>query len=124
MTTGEDQPAPGGLPNYGSVPPPPPGIPSAADAAFRQNKKASWSLVLGIAGLLGLCCTIGGFLGVPAVILGIIGRTEIEASNRAQTGAGMAIAGIVTGAIAALAAIAILIVFAIDGSISGDITVG
>lgn len=124
MTTSDDQPTPGELPDYGSVPPPPPGTPSASDAALQQNKKASRSLVLGIVGLLGLCCTVGGFLGIPAVVLGIIGRSEIEASNGNQTGSGMAIAGIVTGAIAALAAIAVLIVFAVDGSISGNFTVG
>ncbi len=71
-----------------------------------------------------MCCTIGGFLGIPAIVLGIIGRTEIESSNGTQTGSGMATAGIVTGAIAALASIAVLIVFAVDGSISGNITVG
>ena len=124
MTTSDDQPTPGELPDYGSVPSPPPGTPSASDAALQQNKKASWSLVLGIVGLLGLCCTIGGFLGIPAIVLGIIGRSEIEASNGTQTGSGMATAGIVTGAIAALAAIAMTIVFAMDGSISGNITVG
>lgn len=124
MTTSDDQPTPGELPDYGSVPPPPPGSPSASVTASQQNKKASWSLVLGILGLLGLCCTIGGFLGIPAIVLGIIGRSEIESSNGTQTGSGMATAGIVTGAIAALAAIAVLIVFAVDGSISGNITVG
>ncbi|WP_332641882.1 DUF4190 domain-containing protein [Aeromicrobium sp.] len=124
MTTSDDQPTPGELPDYGSVPPPSPGTPSASEAVLQQNKKASWSLVLGIIGLLGLCCTIGGFLGIPAVVLGILGRSEIEASNGTQTGSGMAIAGIVTGAIAALAAIDVLIVFAVDGSISGNLTVG
>lgn len=124
MTTSDDQPTPGELPDYGSVPPRQPGTPSASDAVFHQNTRASWSLVLGILGLLGLCCTIGGFLGIPAIVFGIIGRSQIEASNGTQTGSGMAIAGIVTGAIAALAAVAMTIVYAIDGSITGNITVG
>lgn len=122
--TSADQPPSGELPDYGSVPPPPPGSPAASNPGANQNPKASWSLVLGILGLLGLCCTIGGFLGIPAVVLGIIGRSEIEASNGKQTGSGMAIAGITMGALSVLVAIAMIIVFAIDGSITGNITVG
>ena len=124
MTTSDDQPTPGELPDYGSVPPPPPGSPGASGAAPQQNKRAVWSMILGIVGLVGLCCTIGGFLGVPAIILGVAARNEVARSNGAQTGSGMAIAGIVTGAIAALGAIAMIVVFAFDGTISGNINVG
>ena len=55
------------------------------------NKKAIWSLVLGIVGLV--CC---GFLaGIPAIILGNMAKKEIATSG--EGGGGMATAGLVLG---------------------------
>ncbi|HET6627658.1 MAG TPA: DUF4190 domain-containing protein [Nocardioidaceae bacterium] len=62
----------------------------------QTNKKAMWSMILGIVGLL--CC--GLFAGIPAVILANMGKKEIGASGGAQTGAGMATAGLILGIIA------------------------
>lgn len=115
------------LPSYGSVPPQPPGppgAPEASDTAPEQNKKALWSMILGIMAMVGLCCTIGGALGIPAVILGVIGRSEVAASEGRQAGTGHANAGIVTGAVAAFVAIVMIIVYANNGAISGNITIG
>ena len=71
----------GGPPQYGYGP----GGPQPT------NKKATWSLVLGIVGIV--CC--GFFAGIPALILGSSAKKEIAAGN--GSGAGMATAGIVLG---------------------------
>ncbi|WP_019146428.1 DUF4190 domain-containing protein [Aeromicrobium massiliense] len=94
------------LPPYGWVPPdeppsvPPPGGPGWPPPAWgppppEQNKKALWSMILGILGLV-CCCFL---LGVPAIVLGILARQEIDASGGRQDGGGMALAGLVLGAV-------------------------
>lgn len=95
---GYGAPPPGGYGGYGA-PPPPPGAPGGyggyGAAPQGSNKKAVWSLVLGIIGIL--CC---GFLtGIPAVILGKMAQKEIDATGGGQ-GRGMATAGFVLGIIA------------------------
>ncbi len=88
------------LPSYGSVTPPPGDYPPAAPGGYdlppQNNGKATAALVLGLVGLL--CC--GLFAGIPALILGLSAKKEIEASGGRQSGGGMATAGIVLGAIA------------------------
>lgn len=112
MTTNDgDQPISGDLPSYGSVPPPPqpppgsyppppPGgygapAPGGYGGVPQQNKKALWSMILGILGLL--CC---GLAGIPALILGNQAKQEIASSGGTQTGDGMAKAGVILGIIA------------------------
>lgn len=102
MTTNEPHPPTGdsGPPNYGSTPPPsggyPPQAPGGYSGAPQNNTKATISLILGIVGLL--CC--GLFAGIPALILGLIAKKEIEQSNGMQTGGGLALTGIILGSIA------------------------
>jgi hypothetical protein len=81
-------------------PPPGPGF-----AQPTNNGLAIASLVTGILGVI--CC--GYFTGIPALILGIIARNQIRASGGAQKGDGMALAGIILGAVG--------IVFGILGTI-------
>ena len=114
MTTNDgDQPISGDLPSYGSAPPPPPGsypppsgsypppppggapAPGGYGGMPQQNKKALWSMILGILGLL--CC---GLAGIPALILGNQAKQEIASSGGTQTGDGMAKAGVILGIIA------------------------
>ena len=73
----------------------------------------SWSLVLGILGLV--CC--GFIAGIPALILGNSAKKEIAASGGAETGMGMAQAGFVLGIIAIALGVLGLILFAV-GAIS------
>ena len=84
--------------SYDNPPPPPPpqyGAPTpGGPMPTGTNKKAIWSLVLGILGLV--CCGI--FTGIPAIILGNMAKKEISASG--QQGSGMATAGLVLGIIA------------------------
>lgn len=109
--------------SYGTPPPPPPPEygqqPGYAAAPQGTNKKAIWSLVLGILGLL--CC--GFFTGIPAIILGRSAKSEIAQSG--QSGGGMAIAGMVLGIIAVVFGIIVLIL-ALTGSIdfSGNVSTG
>lgn len=94
-------------------PPPPPGYGTPAYGGYgaqptRTNPKAIWSLVTGILGLV--CC--GFFTGIPAIILGRMGQSEIDTAGGAQTGRGMATAGFVLGIIASLwGVISIVLVF-------------
>jgi putative exporter of polyketide antibiotics len=97
--------------SYDNPPPPPPpqyGAP-APGAVPATNKKAIWSLVLGIVGLI--CC---GFLaGIPAIILGNSAKKEIAASG--QSGSGMATAGLVLGIIAVVWSV-INVILALSGN--------
>jgi len=109
MTT--QQPPPGGqqnpdestssdLPSYGDAqenppaggyppppPPPGPGAPGGYGMPQENNKKALWSMILGIVSLL--CC--GLVTGVIAIVLAQLARTEIKQTG--QGGGGMATAG-------------------------------
>jgi hypothetical protein len=80
-------------------------------AAGGTNKKAIWSLVLGIVGLV--CC--GFIAGIPAVILGNIAKKEIATSG--EGGRGMATAGLVLGIIACVWGV-IYLILAATGSIN------
>jgi hypothetical protein len=77
--------------SYTPPPPPPPG--AGGYAAPQTNQKALWSMILGILGIV--CCGI--FAGIPALILGNSAKKEIASSGGAQTGDGMAKAGVILG---------------------------
>jgi putative exporter of polyketide antibiotics len=97
-------------------PPPPPGVEPGYGygyAAPRTNTKATWALVLGILSLV--CC--GLFAGIPAIILGNMAKSEIDASGGSQTGRGMAQAGLVLGIIG-LALSVVGIVLTVVGSLT------
>jgi prepilin-type processing-associated H-X9-DG protein len=64
-----------------------------------QSTKAIMSMVLGIMSIGCLCMF---FSGVPAVILGILGLSEIEESKGHKSGKALAITGIITGSIGSL----------------------
>ncbi len=92
-------------------PPPPPGAGMGGPGGYAQpqtNQKAMWSMILGI--LSPFCC--GLFTGIPALILGNMAKKEIQSSGGAQTGAGMATAGIVLGIIAIALSILYIILYA------------
>ncbi|HEX6249548.1 MAG TPA: DUF4190 domain-containing protein [Nocardioidaceae bacterium] len=76
-------------------PPPPPGEGGYGYAAGppQQNSKALWSMILGIVSIV-VC---GILAGIPAIILGGSAKKEIAAAGGAQTGTGMAQAGVILG---------------------------
>ncbi|WP_181410912.1 DUF4190 domain-containing protein [Nocardioides humi] len=54
----------------------------------------------GILGIVGVCCCgLLGLVGLAGVICGALARKEIQQSNGAKTGEGLALAGIITGSI-------------------------
>ena len=93
--------------SYTPPPPPPPGPGGYGYAPQQTNQKALWSLILGILGLV-FC---GLLAGIPALILGSSARKEIAASGGAQSGDGMARAGVILGWIAvALSVLGIVLI--------------
>jgi prepilin-type processing-associated H-X9-DG protein len=62
---------------------------------IQTSGKAMASLILGLCSFV-LCC----LTGVPAIVLGIIGLTEINNPKKRLTGSGMATTGIVLGCVA------------------------
>jgi hypothetical protein len=101
-----------------SYPPPPPPPPGAGGYGYVQqqtSKKAIWALVLGI--LSRVCC--GLFAGIPAIILGNMARSEIDASGGLQSGRGMAVAGFVLGIIGVVWTIVALILEISTGAFTG-----
>ena len=99
---GHAGPPPGVYP--GGYPPPPvpygdyyPGAP----AATPRNGLGVTSLVLAIIALVGSCSVIGGLvLGIAAVVLGVLGRGRVQRGE--ATNGGVALTGIILGALAVL----------------------
>lgn len=98
--------------SYTPPPPPPPG--AGGYATPQTNKKALWSMILGILALV-LC---GLVAGIPALILGNGAKKEIAMSGGAQTGAGMAQAGVVLGWISIVFSALVLVYALTTGSLS------
>ena len=76
-------PQPGGY-GYGQAP------------VQRTNGMAIASL---ITACLGFICLLGVILSITGIVLGIMARRNIEASNGAEKGSGLALAGIIVGAV-------------------------
>jgi hypothetical protein len=101
---------------YGSphiYPAPPAGVAST-------ESSATASLVLGIASLT----CFGIFAGIPAIIFGVIARKRIADSNGALRGEGVAVGGIVTGALGSVLSVVTLVLFMLGvlGGIYGAMT--
>ena len=65
----------------------------------QNDSMAITSMVLGIVGVPLMCCYIGWAAGIAAIVVGILSRNKIKASNGALTGDGMALAGIICGGV-------------------------
>jgi len=84
------------------------------------NGRAQASMWVGIGSvLLAFCCGLGGISGIVAIVLGVKARSEIRLRNGEQGGDGMALTGIITGSVAIVVGLAILVLivvaFASDG---------
>jgi hypothetical protein len=79
-------------------------------AVTKTNGYAIASLVLGI---LGLCCCVLGLIGL---IFGYIGKGQIERSGGAETGSGLAVAGIVLGWISVAGVIVWILILITTGN--------
>lgn len=107
------QPAGGPPPGYGPPGGPtggpeqggPPGYPGPRPT----NSKATAALITGISTLVLSWCCGAGVLGAIAIVLGVKARSEIRDSQGTQEGDGIALAGIITGAVAVLVGVLVLI---------------
>ena len=90
-------------PSYGPYPPYGQGAYWGAPYDPRRheaNALGGWALGLGIASIVANCFYFGLILGVPAIVVGVLGvgaANEGRASNK-----GLSIAGVATGAIGAM----------------------
>lgn len=73
------------------------------------NKKALWSMILGILSLVCCVASFGFIPGIPAIILSRMGGKEIAASGGTQTGSGMATAGLILGVLGTVVSILFLV---------------
>jgi hypothetical protein len=89
--------------------------PESREAAPRHgDSRAVLALVLG---LLSMSC-MGLFAGIPAIVLGAMSRKEIDRSQGALTGGGMAAGGIVTGLFGTGLSLVVLVAL-LGGAIEG-----
>lgn len=122
---GYPPPTSGGYPPAGGYPPPGsyPPAPGGYGGAPQGNKKALWSMIVGIASLvLGLFCGLLIVGSIVAIVLGFIARGEIKRSQGAQTGAGQALTGIITGFVLIALFVLVVILYA-TGAIDYDFNV-
>lgn len=112
----------------GGYPPPPqgpyPGYPAGpypyVPPPGPRNGLGLTALILGIAGLLAFWSVAGGvLLGVAAVVLGLIGRGRARRGE--ATNGGVAVAGVVLGALAVVLSLAFIAVWAgVFDAVGGD----
>ena len=99
-------------PSYGPYPPYGQGVYWGAPYDPRRheaNALGGWALGLGIASIVANCLSFGLILGIPAIVVGVLGMraaNEGRASNK-----GLSIAGVVTGAIGAVIGACYLMLF-------------
>ena len=93
----------------GWMPPPPPAYP-----AKPQQTLALASMVLGIVSItIGWCCSFGILTSPIALVLGIVSLVQIKNDPAKNGGKGMAISGIIMGALYILIFIAIILLYGI-----------
>jgi uncharacterized protein DUF4190 len=80
-----------------------------AAGAVVQRKKSGKAIASLVLGLLSLFAPLGIVLGIIAVVLGILARKEIRASTGLD-GDGMALAGIITGAVGSVLFVVLVII--------------
>jgi hypothetical protein len=97
------------------TPPPPPPEPGGYGYTPPQtNQKALWSMILGILSIV----ACGLLAGIPALILGSSAKKEIAAAGGAQTGEGMATAGVVLGWISVAISVVVLMFVVLAGGLT------
>ena len=93
----------------GWTPPPPPAYP-----AQPQQTLAVTSMVLGIVSItVGWCCSFGILTSPIALVLGIVSLVQIKNDPVKNGGKGMAISGVIMGALYILIFIAIILLYGI-----------
>lgn len=86
--------------SYNQPPPPPPGGYGEPAPGYGQPQTNSVMAIISlVTGILGICCAGWFILSIAAVVLGYLGRKEIRESGGTKKGDGMALAGLILGAI-------------------------
>lgn len=84
----------------------------AGAAPAKTNGLAIAALVIAILSFFGAFLAIGALGGILAVVLGIIGLRQVNASGGTQTGRGIAIGGIAVGGVSILVGVVVFAFFA------------
>lgn len=104
-----DQPP--GQPPYGGTPPPggqPPGGQPYGAGGYgggQEQKTSVLAIISLVTGILGIPCCGCFIFSLAALILGYLGRKEINESGGLKKGGGMAMAGLILGAVGIVFAI-------------------
>ena len=103
-----EQPPPPEMP-----PPPPPYGPPPSEPPAKRSTLALVSLICGVVGMIATClCGLGVAVGIAGIVTGFLARREIARSDGRVSGAGLALGGIITGALSVLILLAALLLFA------------
>ena len=108
-------------PNYGTPPPPPPGgggygAPPPGYGGAQPQSNSVMAIISLVTGILGVLCCGSFVFSIAALILGFLGRKEINESGGMKKGAGMATAGIVLGGIGLVISLAWTVLWITTGS--------
>jgi hypothetical protein len=82
------------------------------------NGLAVASLILGIAGFVGLC----GIGSIAALVTGYIARNNIDRSGGREGGRGLAVAGIILGWVGTVLLVGLIILFVVAAAVSDHTT--
>jgi hypothetical protein len=88
-------------------PPPPAGYPAGPGAEKPQNIFGILALVLGIVAVVLSCLYAGFWAGIPAIVLGVLGLNRAKQGR--ATNRGLALTGIILGAIGVVISIGVLV---------------
>jgi uncharacterized protein DUF4190 len=83
----------------------------SAGGAIVERKRSGKAIAALVLGILSLIAPLGIVLGIIAIVLGVLARKEIQGSASLD-GDGMALAGIITGALGSVLFIVLVIVAA------------
>jgi len=97
-----------------AYPPPPPGAPGGYGPSAGPQKRSPLAIVALVTGIIAVlpCCWSFPVFAIVALVTGFIGKKQIDESQGQIPGRGMALAGIILGAVAIVIAIVYWILFA------------
>jgi hypothetical protein len=114
-------PTKGVVVSYNQPPPPPGGgygAPQPAYGGAQPQKTSVMAIISLVTGILGVICCGSFIFGIAALVLGFLGRKEINESNGTKKGGGLATAGLVLGAIGVVLS-AVYWILVVAGSFDG-----
>ena len=97
-----------------AYPPPPPGAPGGYGPPAGPQKRSPLAIVALVTGIIAVipCCWSLPVFAIVAVVTGFIGKKQIDESQGQIPGRGMALAGIILGAVAIVISVVYWILFA------------